>query len=41
MYITIIIATGNLLREKKRYNVTVPVTMVKYLLFSVGKTAHI
>ena len=34
-------ATGNLLREKKSYNVTVPVTMVKYLLFSAGKTAHL
>ena len=33
-------ATGNLLR-KKCYNVTVSVTMFKYLPFSAGKTAHL
>ena len=34
--------TGNLLREKKKcYNVTVPVTMFKYIPFNAGKTAHL
>ena len=27
--------------KKKCYNVTVPVTMFKYLPFSAGKTAHL
>ena len=27
--------------EKKCYNVTLPVTMFKYLPFSAGKTAHL
>ena len=40
MYITITLAACNLLK-KKCYNVTVPVTMFKYLPFSAGKTAHL
>ena len=41
VYNYITLATGNLLREKKCYNVTVPVTIFKYLPFSAGKTAHL
>ena len=29
------------IEKKKCYNVTVPVTMFKYLPFSAGKTAHL
>ena len=39
-HLYIALATGNLLR-KKCYNVTVTVTMFKYLRFSAGKTVHL
>ena len=29
------------IEKKKRYNVTVPVIMFKYLPFNAGKTAHL
>ena len=41
MYITILHWRQAIYWEKKRYNVTVPVTMFKYLPFSAGKTAHL
>ena len=41
VYNYITLATGNLLRKKIFFNVTVPVTMFKYLPFSAGKTAHL
>ena len=41
VYNYITLATGNLLRNKKCYNGTMPVTTFKYLPFSAGKTAHL
>ena len=41
VYNYITLATGNLLRKKKCFNVTMPVTMFKYLPCSAGKTANL
>ena len=41
MYITILHWDRQFIERKKCYNVTVPVTMFKYLPFSAGKTAHL
>ena len=41
VYNYVTLARGNLMRKKKCYNVTVPVTMFKYLPFSAEKTAHL
>ena len=41
MYITILHWRRAIYWEKKCYNVTVSVTMFKYLPFSAGKTAHL
>ena len=41
MYITTLHWGRHFIEKKKCYNVTVPVTMFKYLPFSAGKTTHL